>query len=213
MTKRMSVLRERFMDRPIRSSYAFANGGVIQATICARLPQGKNYSIDNNKYNFPCVRLLLLRGRPPAIFRAIPRIIINAVYGMLGRRPSPHISKEILETPPPIAYRDPSTTVVFKSSIHWVSTPLNHIAPRSIFCRPAHAMRCIGHSGLAEPVATATHFRLVPPKVGRGNRHTVTAVAFAYPPKRISWGASVNFYGGKPAISGPSSIYERGHGP
>jgi hypothetical protein len=81
-------------------------------------------------------------GGPPAIFRRIAEIIVDALDGMFGSRTWPHILKEVFKAiQPPRAHRDPSRAIIFVvRCVRVVASGLN-ACPDYILGRFPKAMR------------------------------------------------------------------------
>lgn len=80
---------------------------------------------------FPFILRLLYSGRPPAIFRRISGIVINAFNCEAGWL-NAHISKEISKIAPPVANGNAPAAVVFPTGRIGVGATLNHIAPANV---------------------------------------------------------------------------------
>ena len=73
---------------------------------------------------------LLNFGRPPAVSRLVVPFVVNPVYGMPCRRPSPHVGKEVLERiPPAIADDNSPFSVVLVDVVIGRIASLDHVSP------------------------------------------------------------------------------------
>jgi hypothetical protein len=111
------------MKRGVVTKHSFADVLAVFLSQVSRHPSG------------PSVLLLLFPCRPPAIFRFIVSVIVDAVQSLTLWRRS-HVSKEIFEhLPPSSANLYPSTAVVVPSGIFRVSASLDHVCPNAVSWR------------------------------------------------------------------------------
>jgi hypothetical protein len=71
---------------------------------------------------------LLGRCRPPAVFRRIVPIVIDAIE-RVARRPLAHIRQKVPKIFPSLANADPSTAVEMETALFLITAPLFHIKP------------------------------------------------------------------------------------
>ena len=113
-------------------------------------------AVNGDENVVPRIAVLLLGSSPPAIFRAVVTIVVDAVNGMLGRRFASHVIKEAVKVVPSFANPYPTTTIIAVSNIVGVVTTIFHCSPRIIFRRIAHSVksRYERHGNLQAKVAS-----------------------------------------------------------
>lgn len=84
---------------------------------------------------------LLYSSCPSAVFRRIRAIIINAIYGVLGRWPASHVGiKRFKAVTPCVANSNSSPTVKVKVGAGFFVTPLFYVAPCFMLNSSCHTM-------------------------------------------------------------------------
>lgn len=97
----------------------------------------------------PAIVLLLLIGRPAAIFRRIAFIIVDAIQRRFAR-PLAHVFNENGYVSPPLADRDASRTIILVSGIPRIGASPMHVSPNGIKRMTAESMTgCASRKQLA----------------------------------------------------------------
>ena len=149
-------------DGPVGSESA-ANDPIVNSSLSGPLGKGLGAAIPLKQDIGAGVVGLLLLGCPPAILRAIPLVIINAVNGMLGGRSWPHVIKEILKAvSPAVTHGNAPAAVVVVSRVVGVSAAIFHMIPHAIFgriFRAVHFSRASCGEAAAAPFCVASSQR------------------------------------------------------
>jgi len=143
------------------------------------MAQAGGRTINNDSYSVTFIFCLLVSCGPSTIRWAIRKIIIYSVYRMRRRRFQSHIFNEAIKRQPLIANRNPSSTITREPWIFRVSTSLNHVTPRSVFCRMRQSVSGVSRIGTFQPQAS-TAFRALA-KLIRNNYMSIPAVTLAQP--------------------------------
>lgn len=87
------------------------------------------------------IKLLFVSG-PPAIFRFVIPLRVDAINSVFGGWLRAHVRNKILKTSlPAVAYLNAFCSVVFVADVSRTRTPLFHSAPSSVFGRLFQTMR------------------------------------------------------------------------
>lgn len=124
---------------------------------------------------------LLDPSGPVAIIRGVAGGVISALYGILGRRPRPHVGVEGREVlAPAVAYRNPAPAVAVISNRLGVVASRFHTGPYAPFSRLAQSVRhlTLAHHFSLDAAATC---RPAVSKTPRLRDRCPSAVALATP--------------------------------
>ena len=124
---------------------------------------------------------LLKACSPPAVFRGISKIVINAVNGVCFAWSLPHVCKEILKFIPSVTNRDAPSSVCSVMFIVWIIASTLHLLPCVIFKCVVATVR-----GNRVNMQTTTRFGHASSYALGNNKRTVTASAGAMPSNMIS---------------------------
>lgn len=131
-------------------------------------------------FRWPPIAGLLLPCRPSAIRWLVVAVIVGIAIQCLALWPGSHISVEISERLPSVAYLDASASVVFICLMTRVFASCAHAIPDVVFSRMAHAMssRSFQAALISETAAASNFSRL---HMGRSGDCCLTTVAHKFP--------------------------------
>lgn len=148
------------MSRVQRSGLYAAFDGPVRKRLCFAVPL--------NSYGVAFVVALLFHGGPSAIFRRVSGIIVFAINRMLGRWARAHVSVEIHEQQPSVAYGNTATLVVFEVFRLRILATVDQPGPYVVFRTSSHAMRRL--------CRTVPQGKLLPSDAAAGLRFTARYV-------------------------------------
>lgn len=113
----------------------------------ASVSKQKFFAAKSNISVRPSIVCLLSSRSPSAIFFAVISVVINSVKS-IAFWPSPHICKKVFKIFPPLAVRDPSSSVVRPFRAVLVIASALHSGPNPVFSSPQpnrlSMLRCFG---------------------------------------------------------------------
>jgi hypothetical protein len=132
MTLSTKRLRQRAFDAPASIDPVF-NGSVRHADAATPLGHVQRQPVHRQQPVTARVVCLGVQCRPDAIIKRVTSVVVFALDRVVGAGLRPHIGVEILEgLKPPIADRDPASSVSFVSGIACVVAARFHALPTVI---------------------------------------------------------------------------------
>lgn len=131
---------------PIPIGPSVVKGAVVDAKADAPIGDRHGFPIEFHDAISSRISELHAGGRPSAIFRAVPGIVVDTIQRMLVGRPWPHVCHVILEPirpAPPVANSDPSAAIVLEILVVLVVASKNHVPPAIPVWGPGFAMCAI----------------------------------------------------------------------
>lgn len=121
------------------------------------LGNGHGLPVVSKSAVIPSIIPLLLWRSPSAIIRGVITLIVNAIYGVMIRRPPPHIFVKIVKRcTPAITHLYPSAAIAIIAIVLWVVASVKYSPPSAVFRAIAHAVTSIGFACIAGALALIT---------------------------------------------------------
>lgn len=116
---------------------------IRSARLFSPLRYSHSHTVMGYKLTVAFISCLLSRCSPAAVVRAVPKVIISAVYRVCGARSFAHVGKEINKgATPPVTNYYASTAVVYVVRVACSVASCFNIAPGIILRGVTHTVNC-----------------------------------------------------------------------
>jgi len=157
------------------------NSAISDAKMITEVRKASSDSTDGENYILPRVSALLFARGPFYILWLVAFFVVNSLDGKALRFWS-HILEKILKLKPSFADRNSPATVIFESSVVWVSTAINHAKPCGVLngSFPRFIVTVLGRYESYNFISkAATRRSFEPPKAVIKDRFLSSAIAKA----------------------------------
>lgn len=140
----MTLLRKNSTNAPSTPNSA-VDCTVVYAELSRPICNAKRESFVRNEMSSASVLLLNFKRNPLAVVWGVWAIIVNSFNSVIGGWLWTHVSQEVLELQPSVAYNDSASSVAMKVGGPRVAASRQHSGPCAVFGRPRllppHSMR------------------------------------------------------------------------
>lgn len=142
-----SVVVNRSLMRSLVGAHVFVRSRRRDINCSGSRTKGHQAAIQNDNFGGSRVRRLLDGSRPAAVSRLVIAVVVDAVNGITGAGPIPHVLKEVLELRPSLANRDATAPVVMERAGFLVGAAGKHRRPYPVCGAIRHSMASSGFPG------------------------------------------------------------------
>lgn len=173
---------------------AVANSVHMEAGMTSPFRNAHCLAVEGQHASTPCIATLLLLSSPFAVIGRVALAVVDAVNGVIWRRPLSHVVEEILKVIPPLTDRNASPAIMFVACCRGTVAAHSHVQPVIIFGRSAYARRlAMRHASQFFPASTRAS--IAPRYIVNQQRHNFAAYAQAHPFQALAMHTTSALYG------------------